>query len=124
MSEDEHGLKLKGKLANTKKGRDALALLKMMPRPALDGLSIGYRCTDYELHKSGAGPGGARRTLKAIDLVECSLVTFPANTHARVTGVKSGLYTDPLPEPMSMKELAWSDFIELRRLTNTNRIGR
>jgi phage head maturation protease len=42
MSEDSHGLRLKGKLANTKRGRDTYALLKMKPRPALDGLSIGY----------------------------------------------------------------------------------
>jgi HK97 family phage prohead protease len=42
MSEDERGLKLTGRLANTKRGRDAYALLKMKPRPALDGLSIGY----------------------------------------------------------------------------------
>jgi hypothetical protein len=33
----------------------------MKPRPALDGLSIGYRrAKDFELHKSGA----AKRTLR------------------------------------------------------------
>jgi uncharacterized protein len=124
MSEDSKGLRLTGKLANTKRGKDTYELLKMRPRPALNGLSIGYRAKEYEMHKAGQGPGGARRTLKAIDLVECSLVTFPANTRARITGVKSGLHTEPLPEPMSMKELAWIQFLELRRLTNTNRIGR
>ena len=46
MEEDDNGLRLEGKLANTKRGRDALALLKMKPRPALDGLSIGYRAKD------------------------------------------------------------------------------
>src|SRR5258707_10175570 len=79
MSEDQRGLKLTGKLAlRTKRGSDAYALLKMHPRPALDGLSIGYRAKDYELHR-GSGPNGAKRTLKAVDLVECSLVTFPAD---------------------------------------------
>jgi uncharacterized protein len=118
MEEDSNGLRLQGKLANTKRGRDAYALLKMKPRPALDGLSIGYRCTDYELHEAGSP---ARRTIKAVDLVEVSLVTFPANTRARVTGVKSALEAAP---EITMKDLAWMQFTELRRLTNTNRIGR
>jgi len=113
MDEDERGLRLQGKLANTKRGRDVYALLKMVPRPALDGLSIGYRCTEYEMHGKGSP---ARRTIKAVGLVEVSLMTFPADKFARIVGVKSGLHTEPLPEPMSMKELAWSDFIELRRL--------
>jgi uncharacterized protein len=119
MEEDDKGLKLTGKLANTKRGRDAYALLKMQPRPALDGLSIGYRCTDYELHKAGSP---ARRTIKAVDLVEVSLVTFPANDRARVTGVKS--HGEPEPEPMTMKELALADFEMLRReMTKGNRSG-
>lgn len=86
MEEDSNGLKLVGKLANTKRGRDAYELLKMKPRPALNGLSIGYRCTDYEMHGKGSP---ARRTIKAADLVEVSLVTFPANTKATVTSVKT-----------------------------------
>ncbi|MGZ5529883.1 MAG: HK97 family phage prohead protease [Limisphaerales bacterium] len=68
MDEDDNGLRLQGKIAtNTKRGSDVHALLKMTPRPALNGLSIGYRAKDYELHKKGAGPNGATRTLKAVD---------------------------------------------------------
>jgi uncharacterized protein len=116
MEEDSKGLRLSGKLAlNTKRGRDTYELLRMKPRPALDGLSIGYRCTDYELHAKGSP---ARRTIKGADLVEVSLVTFPANSRARVTGVKSGVGSKP---EMTMKELAWLNFVELRRLTNTGR---
>lgn len=86
MDEDERGLKLMGKLAiKTKRGADAYALLKMKPRPALNGLSIGYRATDFELHRTGP----VKRTLKAVELVECSLVTFPADKFARVASVKS-----------------------------------
>jgi HK97 family phage prohead protease len=116
MDEDERGLKLKGKLAvNTRRGADAYALLKMKPRPALNGLSIGYRAKDFELHKSGTGPNGAKRTLKSVDLVECSLVTFPADKFARVASVKSGYEAAP---EMTMRDLAWMNFIELRRLMN------
>jgi uncharacterized protein len=88
MEEDEHDLKMVGQLANTARGRDLYELLKLKPRAALDGLSIGYVAKDYELHKNNSGPNGARRTLKTIDLVECSLVVFPANAKARVLSVK------------------------------------
>jgi Escherichia/Staphylococcus phage prohead protease len=114
MEEDRHGLRLTGKLANTKRGREAYALLKMTPRPALDGLSIGYRAKDYELHR-GSGPNGAKRTLKAVDLVECSLVTFPADKFARVASVKARREED---EAVLMREWAMADFQMLRRLTN------
>jgi HK97 family phage prohead protease len=118
MSEDSHGLRLKGKLANTKRGCDTYALLEMKPRPALNGLSIGFRCTDYELHKAGSP---ARRTIKGVDLVEVSLVTFPANLWATITSVKAEVEAKP---EFSMRDLAKADFDMLRRLTNTNRIGR
>jgi uncharacterized protein len=117
MDEDDRGLKLKGKLAvNTRRGADAYALLKMKPRPAFNGLSIGYRAKDFELHKSGQGPNGARRTLKSVDLVECSLVTFPADRFARVASVKAWLSAQQPENAMTMKELAEIQFIELRHL--------
>jgi len=73
MDEDDRGLKLTGKLAiKTKRGADAYALLKMKPRPALNGLSSGYRAKEFELHRTGP----VKRTLKAAELVERSLVTF------------------------------------------------
>jgi HK97 family phage prohead protease len=87
MEETEHGLRLEGKLAlkNTR-GAEAYALLKMRPRPALNGLSIGYRAKQYDLHGKG---DAALRTLKEIQLIEVSLVVFPANRLATVTSVKS-----------------------------------
>jgi len=119
MSEDEHGLKLKGKLEiKNKRGADIYALLKMKPRPALNGLSIGYRVRDSENHRSGTGPGGAKRTLKQIDLVECSLVTFPADRFARVSGVKSWLDTEPIDKAALAKAWAMAGFEALRRITN------
>jgi uncharacterized protein len=117
MTEDSKGLRLKGKMADTKRGRETLALLKMTPRAALNGLSIGYRAKDFELHGKGSP---ARRTLKAVDLVEVSLVTFPADRFARVGSVKSWFDDEPEAEAMTMKDVAWMQFIELRRLMNGN----
>jgi phage head maturation protease len=89
----------------------------MKPRPALDGLSIGYRCTDYELHKAGSP---ARRTIKAVDLVECSLVIFPANARARVLSVKADVEAKPVV--VDWKEVARADFHQLaREMTKGNR---
>ena len=69
----------------------------MKPRPAFNGLSIGYRVRDSELHRTGP----IKRTLKQIDLVECSLVTFPADKFARVASVKSWLEDEPEPPAMT-----------------------
>ena len=83
MSEDGHGLKVKGQLADTTRGRESYELLKM---GAFNGLSIGYRVKEFE---NRTKPEEPRRTLKAVDLLEVSLVTFPANGKARVQSVKS-----------------------------------
>lgn len=86
LAEDGHGLKVSGKLADTPRGREIYSLMKMTPRPAIDGLSIGYIAKEWEPRSKPEDP---RRTLKRIDLVEISPVTFPANGQARVGSVKS-----------------------------------
>lgn len=87
MSEDDRGLVVKGKLADTPRGREVYTLMKMTPRPAIDGLSIGYRAKKFTV---GAKPTEPARTLEDVELVETSVVTFPANGKARLTSVKSG----------------------------------
>jgi uncharacterized protein len=86
MKEDDHGLYVEGKLADTPRGRELYTLMKMQPRPAINGMSIGYRPIEWSQREK---PDDPRRTLKKIQLVELSLVTFPANGKARVTGIKS-----------------------------------
>lgn len=88
LVEDGVGLRMKATLAPTTEGKDIYALLKMKPRPALNGLSIGYVAKEYTPRTKPEEP---RRTLKKIDLFEISLVTFPANGKARVQSVKSDL---------------------------------
>ena len=85
MYEDEKGLFVKGRLAmGTQKGREAYELLKM---GALDGMSIGFRADPdkqgYNENKRGT------RTLKEVDLMEISLVTFPMNERALIENVKA-----------------------------------
>lgn len=84
IEENARGLKVKGKLAlDTTLGKDLHSLMKMEP-PAIRGLSIGYEAKEAE-----TDPKTKIRTLKKIDLWEISLVTFPANTRAQITGVKN-----------------------------------
>ena len=87
MHEDDKGLVVKGKLAATVRGQEVYTLMKMTPRPAITGLSIGYLAKEFTL---GTKAGEPRRMLKAIDLFEVSCVTFPANGKSRLTSVKAG----------------------------------
>ncbi len=86
MREDEHGLYVEGRLADTPRGREMYALMNMQPRPAINGMSIGFRAIEWANWSKQDEP---RRTLKRVELVELSLVTFSANGKARVMGIKS-----------------------------------
>lgn len=84
MKEDDHGLYVEGRLflnSNVPNADKAYTLLK---GGALSGLSIGFTTKVHEYDKDKG-----IRYLKEVDLWETSLVTFPANTAARITAVKS-----------------------------------
>ena len=95
LAEDGTGLKVTGQLADTPRGRELYTLMKMSPRSAIDGLSIGYIPKEFEPRSK---PDDPRRRIKRIDLVEISPVTFPANRNARVGDVKSIDDMDSLKE--------------------------
>lgn len=80
MKEDENGLMVKGMLVDTEKGEEAY---KLMQAGVIDKMSIGYTASDFDIDSKR----GIRR-LKQIKLFEVSLVTFPMNPKAGVTGVK------------------------------------
>ncbi len=109
MREDDHGLWVEGKLANTPRGKEAYELLKMKPRPAYNGLSIGFRTKKFTL---GTKPTEARRTIEAVELLEVSLVTFPANDKARVLNVKSEFNPRELEDGLRDAGLSRADSVK------------
>jgi HK97 family phage prohead protease len=84
MTPDSRGLQVKGRLINlnTDHGRTIYGAMK---EGELSGLSMGYKATDFERGKNSNEP---RRKIKAVDLYEVSLATFPMNALAAVTSVK------------------------------------
>lgn len=83
MREDAKGLYLEGRLLkdSVPKAAEAYSLIK---EKVITGLSIGFRVVVDEWNRdSGVN------YLKELDLWEVSLVTFPANDQAGVTGVKA-----------------------------------
>ena len=85
MEENSKGLKVTGELfaLNTERGQYIYEGLKS---GELDGLSIGFQNAPLQV---GTQAGEPDRTLLDIDLREVSIVTFPANDRARITGVKT-----------------------------------
>ncbi len=84
MEEDGVGLKVSGKLAlKTSRGAEAYELMKM---GAITGMSIGYRSKEDSYDRQTG-----IRTLKRLDLLELSLVTFPMNDASRISSVKSAI---------------------------------
>lgn len=80
IAEDSKGLPVVGKLnLDVQQGREAHALMK---DGAIDGLSIGYVTRDHAFVKGGA------RELRAVDLHEISVVTFPMLPEATIDAVK------------------------------------
>jgi HK97 family phage prohead protease len=77
MSEDSKGLYVKGELTPGHSiSSDVYASMK---HGTLDGMSIGYR-----VPKGGMEETDDVRVLKQIDLIEVSVVTTPADDHARI----------------------------------------
>lgn len=83
IAEDEKGLYVKGKIA-LDAGPTERRVYTHMKAGNIQGLSIGYREIDTE-----PSTPTTPRLLKEVDLLEVSVVAFPANTRARVEAVKS-----------------------------------
>ena len=97
IREDEKGLFVRGELFvdEIQKAREAYKLLK---EGVLSGLSIGYRVVEAAFNQKDK-----TRLLREIELLEISLVTFPAQDEARVSAVKTQLRDGLMPDPRSFE---------------------
>lgn len=100
MYEDGHGLYVRGRLFadDIAQAREAYALLR---ENVVSGLSIGYRTVQSSRDTAAAGV----RILSELDLLEVSIVTFPANDRARVRAVKSQFAAGDLPAEKDVEAL-------------------
>ncbi len=82
VAEDGRGLRVRGKLnLAVERAREIHALMR---EGAIDGLSIGFR-VERARHERATG----LRRLEKLDLWEISVVTFPMQPGARVSGIRS-----------------------------------
>ena len=81
MSEDENGLRMKGRISRRGKAGEIAELIEM---GGIEGLSIGYRTQEYEMDMDE----GSRKLTK-LDLWETSVVTFPMNELAGIYAMKA-----------------------------------
>jgi HK97 family phage prohead protease len=80
LYEDDYGLKIEAEINNRiLLGKETTELVR---QKAIDGLSIGFCAKDFEYDNQGV------RLLKKVDLMEISIVTFPANRNAGIINVK------------------------------------
>lgn len=84
LEERDGGLYIEGKISDTMLGREAMTLLK---DGVINAMSIGYSVKEADYNDHGV------RVIEDLDLFEVSLVTFPMNEKARITGVKEDLLT-------------------------------
>lgn len=84
MSEDDHGLKVKGRLAlTTQLGKDIWELIKI---GAIDGLSIGFYPIRHEVVQDG---DVVIVHFKEVKMVETSIVNFPACEPATISDIRT-----------------------------------
>ena len=91
MQEDDKGLRMDGELTP---GNPQSAIVKAaLDHETVDGLSIGYRLSPDDVEFVDKGDGPVRVIKNISELMEVSIVTFPADDAARVNldSVKSTL---------------------------------
>src|SRR3546814_8981727 len=103
MEENSKGLRAEGRLfaLQTERGQ---YLYEGLKAGTLDGISIGYRARKFT---NGTKAGEPRRKLHEVDLVEASIVTFPANDKARVGSVKSARSEEHTSELQSLMRISY-----------------
>jgi hypothetical protein len=86
LQEDDKGLFIRARVSETRRGNDALALMK---DGAVGELSFGYDAVKGGTDYSKSDSGETVRNLREIRLYEVSPVTFAMNEEASILGVKA-----------------------------------
>lgn len=107
--ETDKGLVIDAKISNTTAGRDAYELVK---DGAISQFSIGFRERDYFDEETEEG---VLRTQTGIDLMEVSLVPFPAYETTEITEIRAN--TNKGVNKMKDEELSGirADIVDLKR---------
>ncbi|MBN8511561.1 MAG: HK97 family phage prohead protease [Rickettsiales bacterium] len=80
LEEDEYGLKMEAEINNsTSLGAEVSSLIK---QKAVSGLSVGFSIKSSNYNKLG------NRIIEEVELMEISVVTFPANSMAEINNIK------------------------------------
>ena len=106
LAEDDKGLFGKWSLVPTDAGTKAHKLLQA---DLVDSLSIGFMTEDADYRDDGV------RVLKAVELVEVSIVTIPANTSAVITSFKADQ-----PLHLLLKQVAEGIALSMRQVKTTH----
>lgn len=107
MEEDNKGLKSRSQInLDTQLGREKFSLIR---QGAIKGMSIGFEAIKETWD-------GTVRRLKEIRLWEISLVTFPMNPLAQVTGIKAVVPFQDLP--LADKDREWDAGEARKRLAD------
>lgn len=97
LEEDEYGLKIEAEINNRiTNGKEATELIKQR---AVCGLSVGFTINESDYDKKGA------RVIKEANLMEVSIVTFPANNEARINHIRHHDNKDDSNKNNQIKEL-------------------
>ncbi len=79
LSEDDYGLKIEAIINNKiEAGREAIELVR---QGAVSGLSVGFNIIDSNYNQLG------QRIIIKAELIEISIVTFPANDRAKISNI-------------------------------------
>ncbi len=80
LQEDDYGLRIQAEINTASAyGKEAAELIK---QGAIDGLSIGFAIKSSDYQENGT------RLIDAVDLMEVSIVTFPANKKAAIKTIE------------------------------------
>lgn len=98
LEEDEYGLAIEAEINNdTSAGAEASSLIK---QGAINGLSIGFSIKSSDYDKKGS------RVIDEVELMEVSVVTFPANVDASITQVKKDSMNENSEDAEKLNELS------------------